>query len=51
MHEERERIQQAMKSLELEKAIQRMKKDNYKVELDQCMKYKQMKVSANHNIE
>ena len=50
MIEEKERIQQAQKSLELERVINRMKRDNYRQELDQCLQYKQQKVSHNQGV-
>jgi hypothetical protein len=43
LQEERERIAQAQKSLELEKVIQKMKRESYKNELDHCLRMKQAK--------
>lgn len=43
LEEERARIIQAQKSLELEKVIQKMKRESYKNELDQCMSMKNQK--------
>ena len=34
---ERERIEQAQRSLELERVMNRYKRDNYRQELDQCL--------------
>lgn len=43
IQEERERIVQAQRSLELERMMNKMKKDNYRQELDQCLSFKQQK--------
>ena len=40
MQEERERIQQAQRSLEMEKAFHKMKLDTYRSELDHCLQLK-----------
>ena len=47
MQEEHQRIQQAQKSLEIEKVIQKMKKDSYRNDLDQLMMYKNEQVNPN----
>ena len=43
IQKERERIQQAQRSLELERLMNRYKKDSYRQELDQCLQYKHQK--------
>jgi hypothetical protein len=43
IQEERDRIMAAQRSLEIEKALIRIKKESYKNELDQCLMMKKHK--------